>query len=142
MALTSITVGNSVDVQGRVLARNGAITLGEDAIHTPDCEPDLANIEITKVADEHEVTHGDPAGFTITVTSDGPADALDVMLDDPLPVGPGFVWVIDGGSGAAMCSIVSNNLQCSFGTMAAGTSLTVHISTPTSMAGHAHGGTF
>lgn len=137
MALTSVTVGNSVDVEGRVLARNGAVTLDNDAIHTPDCEPDLASIGITKVADEHNVAHGDPAGFTITVSSDGPLPALDVTLDDPLPVGPGFVWVIDGGSGAAMCSISSNNLQCSFGTMAAGTSLTVHVSTPTGMP-HSH----
>ncbi len=133
LALTSITVGDGVDLEGRALAGNGAVTLSNDIIHTPDCAPPpAASIGITKLADQHHVSPPQPDGFMITVTSGGPADALDVTIDDPLPMETGFVWSIDGGTGAASCSIVANDLQCSFGPMAAGTSETVHISTPTS----------
>lgn len=39
VASASVTVGNSVNVQGRVLAGSGAITLDNDVIHTPACAP-------------------------------------------------------------------------------------------------------
>jgi hypothetical protein len=38
LATTSATVGNSVDVQGRVLAGSGAVTLDNDIINTPVCQ--------------------------------------------------------------------------------------------------------
>ncbi|MFN3339371.1 MAG: ice-binding family protein [Dietzia sp.] len=39
MALTSITVNTGATVQGRLLARNGAVTLDNNVITAPDCEP-------------------------------------------------------------------------------------------------------
>lgn len=39
MALTSVTLNNDADVQGRVLARNGAVTLDNNDITTPNCAP-------------------------------------------------------------------------------------------------------
>jgi Ice-binding-like len=39
MALTSITVNTATEVQGRLLARNGAVTLDSNLIHTPACAP-------------------------------------------------------------------------------------------------------
>ncbi|TDQ00472.1 ice-binding family protein [Labedaea rhizosphaerae] len=38
MALTSITVTTGTDVQGRALARNGAVTLDDDTFTTPGCD--------------------------------------------------------------------------------------------------------
>jgi hypothetical protein len=38
LALTSITVGAGVAVQGRTLARNGAVTLDSDTFSTPTCD--------------------------------------------------------------------------------------------------------
>jgi hypothetical protein len=38
MALTSITVGNSVEFHGRALARNAAVTLDDDTFTKPTCE--------------------------------------------------------------------------------------------------------
>jgi hypothetical protein len=38
LALTSITVGAGVAVQGRALARNGAVTLDTDTFSTPTCD--------------------------------------------------------------------------------------------------------
>ncbi|WP_110241069.1 ice-binding family protein [Nocardioides gilvus] len=38
MALTSVTLNNDADVRGRVLARNGAVTLNNNEISTPNCD--------------------------------------------------------------------------------------------------------
>jgi hypothetical protein len=42
MALTSVTVTTGVTVQGRALARNGAVTLDNDVFTSPDCAPTAA----------------------------------------------------------------------------------------------------
>lgn len=39
LALTSITLVTGADVEGRLLARNGAVTLDSNVIHTPACAP-------------------------------------------------------------------------------------------------------
>lgn len=39
LALTSITAITGADVEGRLLARNGAVTLDSNTIHTPACAP-------------------------------------------------------------------------------------------------------
>ena len=39
MALASITLVTGADVEGRLLARNGAVTLDTNQIHTPACAP-------------------------------------------------------------------------------------------------------
>jgi type VI secretion system secreted protein VgrG len=39
LALTSITSGTAADVEGRLLARNGGVTLDANTIHTPACAP-------------------------------------------------------------------------------------------------------
>jgi hypothetical protein len=39
LALTSITANTAAQVQGRLLARNGAVTLDSNVIHSPACAP-------------------------------------------------------------------------------------------------------
>jgi uncharacterized repeat protein (TIGR01451 family) len=90
-----------------------------------------ANVSITKVADAPSVLAGEPIGFTITVSSDGPATALNVQVSDILPTDTGTSWSIDGGSGAGDCGISLGVLSCDFGDMAAFSSLDVHITSPT-----------
>src|SRR5438128_2367947 len=93
-----------------------------------------AAIDIAKVADSHTVSAGDPIGFTITVTNNGAGVAHNVNVNDTLPTDPGTSWSIDGGTGAGSCSISASVLSCSFGDMASGAVLTVHISSPTTSA--------
>lgn len=93
-----------------------------------------AHVTILKVADEPLVDALNPIGFTITVTSDGTGTALDVMVSDTLPTDAGTSWSIDGGTGQADCAIALGVLTCDFGDMAAGSSLTVHITSPTTKA--------
>ena len=92
-----------------------------------------AHVSITKVADAPSVYAGNPIGFTITVNSEGPATALNVQVADTLPTDAGTSWSIDGGSGAADCSISAGVLSCDFGDMAAFSSLDVHITSPTTL---------
>jgi uncharacterized repeat protein (TIGR01451 family) len=89
------------------------------------------DISVSKTADAATVNAGSPIGFLITVSNAGPGLAKDVTLNDPLPTGTGIVWGIDGGTGAASCGIASDVLSCSFGDLAAGASLTVHVSSAT-----------
>jgi uncharacterized repeat protein (TIGR01451 family) len=93
-----------------------------------------AHVSILKVADDPSVSAGDFIGFTITVTSDGTATALNVQVSDTLPTDAGTSWTIDGGTGAGDCGISTGVLSCDFGDMAASSSLDVHITSPTTKA--------
>lgn len=61
--------------------------------------------------------------YSITVTNDGPADAVGAALADPLPSGVSFVSV---GSTQGTCS-GGKTIACGFGTLASGQSATVTI---------------
>ncbi|WP_220183272.1 ice-binding family protein [Sphaerisporangium album] len=70
LALTSITVTTGVKVNGRVLARNGAVTLDSDTITRSDCliPPDRTTATtLTSSAPTAQV--GTPVTFTATVTA-------------------------------------------------------------------------
>src|SRR5262249_21340001 len=74
---------------------------------------------------------GDKIGFTITVTSGGPAVAKGVTVTDTLPTDAGTSWTIDGGTAQGQCSIAAGVLTCNLGDLASGQVRTVHISSPT-----------
>ena len=131
LALTSISANTGATIDGRFLARNGAVTLLSNTISICTTQPPPASIGVSKVADDAQIGVGSPMGFLITVSSNGPGTANNVTVNDPLPTAPGMFWTIDGGTGAAQCSIVNQVLKCNFGSMASGTSLTVHVSSPT-----------
>jgi uncharacterized repeat protein (TIGR01451 family) len=60
------------------------------------------------------VTEGDTFSYTLTVTNNGPADATDVSVTDPLPANSTFV------SADAGCSESSGTVTCAIGSLAAG----------------------
>jgi len=90
-----------------------------------------AALVISKVADDAVVNAGDTIGYTITVTNNGAGTATNVVVTDTLPANDGLSWTIDGGTGAADCTIAQGVLTCTFGDMLAGAATTVHISSPT-----------
>ena len=61
LALTSITVTTGVTVDGRVLARNGAVTLDTDTITRPSCAPQPNRPATpTPPSDQaYDLSHGD-----------------------------------------------------------------------------------
>ena len=96
-----------------------------------------ADLGITKVADADPINAGDTAGFVITVTNNGAGQAQGVDIDDVLPATSG-IWVIDtdgpDATTAAGCAIVGDTLHCDQSDLAAGASVTVHVTSTTSSA--------
>jgi len=99
---------------------------------TVSCGPPA--LSVTKTADAENVVAPNPIGYTITVNSSGGGAATGVTLTDALPTDAGLSWSVNGGTGAALCSITSGTLSCNFGDMASGSSFTVHLSSLTTTA--------
>jgi uncharacterized repeat protein (TIGR01451 family)/LPXTG-motif cell wall-anchored protein len=91
-------------------------------------------LHIVKDADAPSVNAGSPIGFTVTASNDGAGTATGVVVDDPLPTGPGITWTIDAASvhinDPLTCAIADGTLTCT-GSLAAGASQTVHVTSPT-----------
>jgi uncharacterized repeat protein (TIGR01451 family) len=94
-------------------------------------------LSVFKTADNQLVDAGDPIGFKITVGNGNGGTATNVTLSDPLPQGTGeIVWAIDSQPAGNPCSLDSQTnpqtLSCSFGDLAANTSMSVHVTATTS----------
>jgi uncharacterized repeat protein (TIGR01451 family) len=96
LALTSITATTGVTVDGRLLARNGAVTLDTNTVTTQDCAPALEpNLAVTKTAalvgGGTTLNPGDQLEYTVTVGSTGSQLAGAVVATDVVPSGTTFV---------------------------------------------------
>lgn len=79
-----------------------------------------ADLRVVKVDDPDPVTAGGVLDYAITVTNDGPSDALDVVASELLPTGVTFVSTTG-------CAPASGVPDCALGTLAAGASATYHV---------------
>jgi uncharacterized repeat protein (TIGR01451 family) len=93
-----------------------------------------ATIQVTKTPDQGTVSAGDTIGFTITASNSGAGSASGVTVTDTLPTDAGLSWTIDAAGSDSGCFITAGVLTCNFGTIAAGGSKHVHITSPTSAA--------
>jgi uncharacterized repeat protein (TIGR01451 family) len=112
---------------------------------TGSCEPlaiQAPQLLVTKVADATPVSTGTAIGYTITVgdsNAAGTGTATGVTLNDPLPAGAGINWSISPAyTGQGTCAITgavgSQVLACTIGTLTPGSSISIHISSPTTFA--------
>ncbi|MFI6509891.1 ice-binding family protein [Streptosporangium sp. NPDC050855] len=69
LALASITAGADVTVDGRLLARNGAVTLDSDTVTVSQCAVDPPRTTTTTVNSSCAMTQQGPITFTATVRS-------------------------------------------------------------------------
>jgi uncharacterized repeat protein (TIGR01451 family) len=100
------------------------------------------NLSILKTANPAgPVNAGDTIGFDITVSNTGAADATNVQISDPLPASDGATtgtlnWSEnpDNSNCAITGSVGSQVLNCTFATLASGTSVTIHIQSATTAA--------
>jgi uncharacterized repeat protein (TIGR01451 family) len=97
--------------------------------------PDL---DASKLADADVVSAGQPIGFTITVSNSadaGTGTATNVELNDPLPAGSDLDWSEDPDIAACEItgSVGAETLECSFGDLAAGGSVSVHVVSATKL---------
>jgi uncharacterized repeat protein (TIGR01451 family)/fimbrial isopeptide formation D2 family protein len=103
---------------------------------TPDPEPNnnkagvevtaqpSADLELVKTALSPEVLHGQQAVFSLLATNKGPSDAVEAKILDTLPAGLEYV-----SATGASCAAVGQEVTCTLGAMAVGTSQTVMLTT-------------
>jgi uncharacterized repeat protein (TIGR01451 family) len=100
-------------------------------------------VTLTKTADAASVNAGSQIGFTITAANPSGAGAASAfVLTDTLPAGTGITWTIASQSGPITCAIVAGQLgeqiltcpSTGTGTLGAGQTLTVHVTSPTTSA--------
>lgn len=91
------------------------------------------NLSITKTADPGPVNAGTSIGYTVTAHNSGAGAATGALVSDTLPTGSGIAWTIASDNGPLTCAISAGVLSCS-GTLAAGATETVHITSPTTFA--------
>ena len=116
----------------------GSVGAVEPLTVNPACG--APNVTVTKTADQSTVVAGQMAGYTVTISNIGTATATGVTLSDPLPGGLGndINWKIDTSTGNYQDFTISGavgsqvlTLTSSVNTLAAGASLTVHITAVT-----------
>jgi hypothetical protein len=83
LALTSITATTGVQVNGRLLAQNGAVTLDTNAVHKPRCAAAAPTITVTKTASPtSRPAPGGSFDFTVTVTNTSTGPVTLTSLTD------------------------------------------------------------
>ena len=104
---------------------NNSATISTPVIQT-------AHLTMTKTADAEPIVAGSAVTYTLSIVNNGPSDALNVVLTDPLPAG--FTVLSNGISSTGdVCPQQPNatTVTCSFGTVAAGGVRTVQITAST-----------
>jgi uncharacterized repeat protein (TIGR01451 family) len=90
-----------------------------------DTEPTVvitqADVKIVKTASVAVASPGDNLTYTLTVSNDGPSDALSVVVNDTLPTGVTFV------SASPAASSGPNPLTWNLGTLTAGQTRTITV---------------
>jgi len=98
------------------------------------------NLTITKSADNGTISAGDLAAYTIVVTNEGPGTATNVHVQENVPAG--VTWTVSvedpqpAGSGctSSVAEGGSPSISCDFSSLAAGASVTIHLSGETTTA--------
>jgi hypothetical protein len=84
LALTSVTVNNSVTVHGRAMARNGAVTLDTDTFTSPTCATSpVSTTTTTGAGDTTAADSGATGTATGTGTGTGTATGTGTGADGP-----------------------------------------------------------
>jgi uncharacterized repeat protein (TIGR01451 family) len=134
-AIGNLAAGGSVSVHvGAVTPSGYSATLENTATATPTngapasgsgMETVLApHLTITK-SGNGTINSSDTARFTITVSNTGAGTAYSVSLNDPLPDSAHLTWTSDAGT------IGGGTLTDAVGSLAAGGSVTIHVSAVT-----------
>lgn len=83
----------------------------------------VADLALSKVADASTVTVGNNLIYTLTLTNQGPSDALGILVTDDLPA---EVSLVSASSTQGDCN-TGNSVVCEVGTLPNGNSVTVTI---------------
>jgi len=133
----------SVQVKVNAAAVNGTQILDTDNVTSGTTDPNLANnsasvltgvgaagtanIVVTKTASPNPVQAGNPLTYTIVVTNNGPAVAMNVKLTDTFPSGVAVTTVTQTGTAWSCLPAFTVTLQCTLGTFNSGNSTTFTV---------------
>jgi len=82
------------------------------------------DLSITKTASATTVAVGSKVTYTLVAANNGPADATDVTVVDPLPPS---VTAVSASPSAGSCSVTDGRVSCDLGALAPGASARVTI---------------
>ena len=133
----------SVQVKVNAAAVNGTQILDTDNVTSGTTDPNLANnsasvltgvgaagtanIVVTKTASPNPVQAGNPLTYTIVVTNNGPAVAMNVKLTDTFPSGVAVTTVTQTGTAWSCLPAFTVTLQCTLGTFNSGNTTTFTV---------------
>jgi uncharacterized repeat protein (TIGR01451 family) len=115
----------TVNASNEDTSEQNATASASITVNSPD-------VDVTKTADASPITAGTQAGFVITMFNEGQGTAKNVTETDPLPdLGNGNLWTIasqtdtdftiTGSAGSQVLTYIGSS------TLAAGTTITVHV---------------
>ncbi len=126
-ATTSASCATYNNSASLVSTNDGSPTAGPIAI-TVNC----GDLAITKTADAPSVSAGSPIGYVVTVTNNGAGAVTGLTVSDTLPTTPpGLAWSIDAAGSSPGWTIAGGVLGFGPASLAAGASVHVHITSPT-----------
>ena len=83
-----------------------------------------ADLVTSKTVSTLRADGGSPVGYVVTIRNDGPSDARDVVLRDPVP---SAVEIVSTTPGPPTCTVAGQVLTCALGRLRPGESRTVAI---------------
>jgi uncharacterized repeat protein (TIGR01451 family) len=102
---------------------NNSVTIGTTVIQNAD-------LSVTKTDSPDPVAEGQPLTYRVVVKNNGPSDASTVSLNESIPSEVNFISAVPVPQGS--CS-GSGPVNCSLGSLVAGKSITVTVSTTTKL---------
>ncbi len=87
-----------------------------------------ADLSLVKTVEPEPFVPGEPITYTITVTNNGPSDAVDVSVTDVMPDG---ITAASATSGQAVCTVDDPLVTCELDDLGVGESFTITITADT-----------
>jgi uncharacterized repeat protein (TIGR01451 family) len=122
---------NSASVTSQTPDSNPSNDVGDAAVEVSA----RADVAIAKTASAPIALVGDTVIYGLTITNNGPDDAADVTVTDPLPAGGTFVSATPS---SGTCQIAAGTLACNLGSLAPGASATIQLQVTLTQAGDTH----
>jgi uncharacterized repeat protein (TIGR01451 family) len=130
--ITVVVKVNSATPDGTILINNASIASdagdpnnGNNVATASAPVVARADLSIVKTSDKHQYKPSSVVTYTITVTNNGPSDALAVIVTDTLPADKQAHYQSD--TGGCTLTVATNVLTCNLGTMPTGTNKSFNI---------------